>query len=190
MPRERLIGLDDGVAVLAQAEARRADIEDLCRQRTAEAEARGYETGWSNGREAAEAEAGAFLRTIVHDLAAFQAAQRDAVGRLAVDVVRNLLGDIGEDRALEPFVLRRLDDLRDEQPLEIRAPAGAARRLSEALRRAGLSLRVVEDLSLGSDACVFVLGAGSAHASIGTHLRRFEDSIAELCAEASDVGGR
>lgn len=175
--------------LLARCLGRLGEIDALCERRREQARAEGFAAGFADGEAAARRKAAAQLRGFLEALASEQASQRAAVGRLALEVARKIVGDLSLEQVVEQFVLRRLEDLKDEHPLEVRVPSGRADDVSLRLSERGCVLRVVEDPNLGADECAFQFASGQAHAGVGLQFEALASMVRELEARAFEGSG-
>ncbi len=137
--------LSSSAELLNRCRQRLTEVDELRRVRLEEAAAEGFAAGFADGKAAARREAAEQMSGFLAELAVEQARSRAAVGRLAVDVVKILLGEIDAGRAIELFVSRRLDDLLPEQPLAVRVPTGCGPAVECCLSDRRVGVRVEED---------------------------------------------
>lgn len=140
--------------------------------------AEGFERGRQEGRAAAEAETRAELfRLVVRD-AEQRATRRDEIATLAIEVVRRIAADIGE----EAFVAAIADRATASLAADTAAIVKVAPRDAEAVR-ARLSersaLAVEADATLAPGDCIVETPLGRTHAGLETQLAQIDKAWTE-----------
>jgi len=184
-----VIDMAKSADLLARCRQRLTEVEALCGARLEEASAEGFAAGFAAGQASAGQEAAVQLQGFLANLSLDRAGRQAAVGRLAMDVVQNLLGDMDVERSIELFVVRRFEDLEEEEPLEVRVPSGRGPGIARRLKDRSVSLRVVEDSTLAVDECAFDLGAGRAHARLSLRLEALKGMICQVEAVLAEGEG-
>lgn len=122
----RLVLRADEVPLLADAQALRDALERLHAQQQARFDAdcarghaQGVAQGVQAGREAAAEAVADTLTTLAREAAEERARLRHAVGALALQVVRKLLGHFGDDSVLAALAATAAEDLLGAPPLAL-----------------------------------------------------------------------
>ena len=146
--------------------------------------AAGHEAGMTEGRDAAAAEAREKLFAMTMALSAERARLRADVSSLALQVVRRIAGEIGDEAMVVALAAKATDELLPDESATVRVSPEAFATVQAKLRTRP-SLTVVGDASVGANDCLIETPLGISHAGLDVQLAAVERAWAQ--AAASDA---
>ncbi|TRW17373.1 hypothetical protein [Glacieibacterium frigidum] len=165
--------LREAASVLQTVERLRNEVAGECAAGVERATAEGYAAGEAEGRAAASASAAHSLFDLNVRAAAERQAMRADVSRLALEVVRRITSDLGDDATVAALADRAARDLAPDTVAVVRVAPGAVEATSERLR-AYSGLTVVGDAARGPTDCIIETPLGASHAGLDVQLAAVE----------------
>lgn len=169
VPAAEVHRLRSAAELLVRAEALSAGSEAQAAAAREEGRVAGFAAGLSEGRAAAAAEKAVALAELNTAAAAERERLRRDIGRLALEVVRRIAGEIGPEAVVSGLADVALRHLLPDSPVVLRvAPVAAGAVEARSIGR--FDAAVAPDAALGLYDCVVETGAGRVHAGLDTQL--------------------
>lgn len=180
IPASQVAEFGSAQALLAFADERAAALDEHCRRELIQAEARGYEAGLARARAETARQTSEALATVAQEDERRWRELRQAIGRLALEVVRRVAGEIGHDALIEHVAVQTLSELQVERPFAVRVPPCAQEGVLRRLTDLGEQIRVVSDPALAEGECVFETEEGRIHAGLNLQLEALAGAFAAV----------
>jgi flagellar biosynthesis/type III secretory pathway protein FliH len=178
VPAASVPHLTDALALLNEAARMRNDTSAAIEAAIAQGHAEGLEAGRSEGRASAETEGRAELFRLAIRDGEERRARQVQLGRLALEIVRRIAGEIGSEAMIAGIAERAAAQLAPDTAAVVRVPPSAVAAVRQ--RLAGrASIAVEADVNLAADDCVVETAIGRTHAGLDTQLQQIERAWAE-----------
>ena len=182
IPRVQVAALKDGLSLLKEGDRRLTRAVTEIESETAAAQQAGFEAGRAEGLRAAAAEVAARMARLSDDASRERLETRDAIGRLALDVVRRIAGDLGPAQLAPAMVERAVREVLPDQPMRVRVAPGVAGVVGARLWAINANIEVVADDQLGELDCVLETTSGRVQAGLDAQLSALERVFAGAAA--------
>lgn len=169
IPAAEVGALRSAVELLAKAERVAAWVAGDKAAAEDSGRAEGREAGLAEGRAAAAAELGAELTRLSAEAAAERARVRADIGRLALEVVRRIAGEVGSEAVVSGLAAAALERLLPDAPVVLRVPPAAAGAV-EARVSGRFAVTVIAEPGLAADECVIETAQGRVQAGLEVQL--------------------
>lgn len=174
IPRRQVQPMRDGLALLRESDRRLATALTETEASRAKARLEGFAVGRAEGARLAADEAAGALACLAAEGERELAALRADVGRLALEVVRRVAGDLDPAAFLPAMVERAVREVLPDQPLQVRIAPGATGAVETRLWAINAAIEVVADDRLGPLDCVLETANGRVQAGLDAQLAALE----------------
>jgi len=179
IPRDQVRQMRDGLAMLQEGDRRLAAALSEVELSRASARRAGFEQGRAEGLREASDEAAAILARLAAEAGREREILRDSIGRLALEVVRRVAGELDSNAFMPALVERAVRDVLPDQPLRVRVAPGAAPSVETRLWAINAAIEVVPDDQLAELDCVLETASGRVQAGLEAQLVALERAFGE-----------
>lgn len=178
IPRTQVESFASGLSLLKEGDRRLARVATEIEAEKAAAQQDGFAAGHAEGLRAATAETAGRLAQIAADAARDRAEVHARMGRLALDVVRRLAGELGSDQLTPAMVERAVREILPDQPVQVRVAPSVRGLVETRLWAINGAIDVVADDRLGETDCVLETASGRVQAGLEAQLSTLERAFA------------
>ena len=173
VPAAEMRALNSAIALFAEAGRTRADAERQVQEARDRGHAEGFAAGHAEGLAAGASDVAAELfRLAVRD-GEERRRRQEEISTLAIEVLRRLVGEIGEEKTIAGLAERATATLAPNTAATVRVPPAHARAVGAKLaNRTGLTVEA--DPSLDGMDCVVETALGRNYAGLDTQLALIE----------------
>lgn len=179
IPHEQVQAMRDGLSLLRESDRRLASSLTEIEFKKASARRAGFALGREEGRRLAADETAAALAMLGAENAREIAALQDSIGRLALDVVRRVAGDLDAALLLPALVDRAVREVLPDQPVSVRVPPHLVGLVEARLFPINGAIEVVGDPDLTELDCVLETANGRVQAGLEAQLTALERAFAQ-----------
>jgi flagellar biosynthesis/type III secretory pathway protein FliH len=179
--------LPDATALLEAAIRQRTECRVQCEEVLQKTRNEGFSIGLAEGQAAASAEAERAIADVLHSWRGFQDELRSQVGDLALAIVRQLAGELGEDLLVQRLAVQALKQLIQDPPLVIRLHPDRVANAVCWTSRSEPPLQVIADASVERDGCILETPRSRVRTGVRLNLEAVERAFAAAKGELVQV---